>query len=124
MFDYIQSCQNPQDISYEGYLKNGVVSGWNGCTLENAKALAGTTKDGIVTGTQSVVSGLGNGYNWAKSFFVSSKPNFVLVGEGTLETATKPVTLALTDVGSTVAQDIDQAVKGIVNPIIDLYNNK
>jgi hypothetical protein len=26
MFDYIQSCQNPQDISYEGYLKNGVVS--------------------------------------------------------------------------------------------------
>lgn len=26
MFCYIQSCQNPQDISYEGYLKNGVVS--------------------------------------------------------------------------------------------------
>jgi hypothetical protein len=26
MFDYIQSCQNPQDISYEGYLTNGVVS--------------------------------------------------------------------------------------------------
>ena len=26
MFDYIQSCQNPQDISYDGYLKNGVVS--------------------------------------------------------------------------------------------------
>jgi hypothetical protein len=26
MFNYIQSCQNPQDISYEGYLKNGVVS--------------------------------------------------------------------------------------------------
>jgi phage/plasmid-associated DNA primase len=25
MFDYIQSCQNPQDISYEGYLQNGVV---------------------------------------------------------------------------------------------------
>jgi len=25
MFAYIQSCQNPQDISYEGYLKNGVV---------------------------------------------------------------------------------------------------
>jgi hypothetical protein len=26
MFGYIQSCQNSQDISYEGYLKNGVVS--------------------------------------------------------------------------------------------------
>ena len=25
MFDYIQSCQNPQDISYEGYLENAVV---------------------------------------------------------------------------------------------------
>ena len=26
MFGYIQSCQNPQDISYEGYVKNAVVS--------------------------------------------------------------------------------------------------
>lgn len=26
MFGYIQSCQTPQDISYESYLKNGVVS--------------------------------------------------------------------------------------------------
>lgn len=26
MFDYIQSCQNPQDISYKSYLENGVVS--------------------------------------------------------------------------------------------------
>ena len=26
MFSYIQSCQNPQDISYESYVKNAVVS--------------------------------------------------------------------------------------------------
>lgn len=79
----------------------------NGFTKENIKALPGKTKDGIVALTDMTVNGTKAGYNAVKNYFGSKQPTEVL-----------------NELDAESLKKVDATVKGIMQPVIDLYNNK